>query len=111
MCQVLLHCIALQNSDCQTYSKTVTAKPILRLAGCWCEDRCVRLCSAYFRLVTSACNEVLLLQATAAAQINASVLTAGDYTVYITGVAPSVSNADLVEFASHYGEVCCPGWC
>ena len=55
--------------------------------------------------MTSACNEVLLLQATAAAQINASVLTAGDYTVYITGVASSVRNADLVEFASHYGEV------
>lgn len=47
----------------------------------------------------------VLVQATAAAQINASVLTAGDYTVYITGVAQEVSNAELVEFASHYGEV------
>lgn len=47
----------------------------------------------------------LLVQATAAAQINASVLTAGDYTVYITGVAHGVNNAELVEFASHYGEV------
>ena len=47
----------------------------------------------------------VLVQATAAAQINASVLTAGDYTVYITGVAQEVGNAELVEFASHYGEV------
>ena len=47
----------------------------------------------------------VLTQATAAAQINASVLTAGDYTVYITGVAQEVSNTELVEFASHYGEV------
>lgn len=48
---------------------------------------------------------LLLVQATAAAQINASVLTAGDYTVFITGVALEASNAEIVEFASHYGEV------
>ena len=47
----------------------------------------------------------LVLQATAAAQINASVLTAGDYTVYVTGLPRDVSNSDLIEYASHYGEV------
>lgn len=47
------------------------------------------------------------MQATAAAQINASVLTAGDYTVYVTGIALEASNAEIVEFASHYGEVRC----
>jgi len=47
----------------------------------------------------------LLPQATAAAQINASVLTAGDYTVYVTGLSQDVTNADLTEYASHYGEV------
>ena len=48
---------------------------------------------------------MLLLQATAAAQINASVLTAGDYTVYVTGLSQDVTNADLIEYARHYGEV------
>lgn len=48
---------------------------------------------------------MLLLQATAAAQINASVLTAGDYTVYVTGLSQDVTNDDLVEYARHYGEV------
>ena len=46
-----------------------------------------------------------VLQATAAAQINASVLTAGDYTVYVTGLPSDVTNADLKEYGSHYGEV------
>ena len=45
------------------------------------------------------------MQATAAAQINASVLTAGDYTVYVTGLPRNVTNAELIEYASHYGEV------
>lgn len=49
---------------------------------------------------------VVLLQSTAAAQINASVLTAGDYTVYVTGLPRDVTNAELIEYASHYGEVC-----
>ncbi len=47
----------------------------------------------------------MVLQATAAAQINASVLTAGDYTVYMTGLSQDVTKADLTEYASHYGEV------
>ena len=47
----------------------------------------------------------MLLQTTAAAQINASVLTAGDYTVYVTGLPRDVTNAQLIEYASHYGEV------
>ena len=46
-----------------------------------------------------------MLQTTAAAQINASVLTAGDYTVYVTGLPRNVTNAELIEYASHYGEV------
>ena len=45
------------------------------------------------------------LQDTAAAQINASVLTAGDYTVYVKGLSQDVTNGDLASFASHYGEV------
>ena len=47
----------------------------------------------------------MVLQTTAAAQINASVLTAGDYTVYVTGLPRNVTNAELIEYASHYGEV------
>lgn len=47
----------------------------------------------------------MMLQMTAAAQINASVLTAGDYTVYVTGLPRNVTNAELIEYASHYGEV------
>lgn len=50
-------------------------------------------------------NTCAFLQATAAAQINASVLTAGDYTVYVTGLSHDVTKADLIEYASHYGEV------
>ena len=61
----------------------------------------------FHNFVQSCCQAccAVLVQTTAAAQINASVLTAGDYTVYITGVAQEVSNGELVEFASHYGEV------
>ncbi|KAK9808616.1 hypothetical protein WJX72_000561 [[Myrmecia] bisecta] len=45
------------------------------------------------------------VQVTAAEQINASVLTAGDYTVLIRGIGPHVTNQDIMQWCSHYGEV------
>lgn len=45
-------------------------------------------------------------QITAAAQINASILTAGDYTVMVKGTEDLMSNDDLKDWCSHYGEVC-----
>ncbi len=42
---------------------------------------------------------------TTGAQINASILTAGDFTVLVTGLDSETTNDELSDWASHYGEV------
>ena len=45
---------------------------------------------------------------TTGAQINASILTAGDFTVLVTGLDSETTNDELSDWASHYGEVSRP---
>ena len=45
------------------------------------------------------------VQMTTGAQINASILTAGDFTVLVNGLDSETTNDELSDWASHYGEV------
>ena len=46
------------------------------------------------------------MQAVSTQQINASIVTAGDYSVMIRGLSvKNIDNEPLIEFSRHYGEV------